>query len=89
MAYNVLCIPPYSVFTTKPTMVGVGENSFNIKALRWLKNDILKLVFAIEVFDKGAVFQIYEAEFTEGVLNILLFPESTLGPTMVGPEETF
>ena len=70
-------------------MIGTGENSFNTKALSWLKNGNLKLVFASAASHKSAMFLISEAEFTESVLNILLYPESTLGPTIVGPEEKF
>ena len=68
-------------------MVGVGENSFNMKALRWLRNGILKVVFASAVFHKSDISLIFETEFTESVLSILSYPESTLGYTMVGPEE--
>ena len=60
-----------------------------MKALRWLENGNLKLVFASALSHKSAILLISEAEFTESVLNILLYPESTLGPTMVGPEENF
>ena len=70
-------------------MVGAGENSFNMKALRCLIIDSLKLVFASAVFHKSAILLIFETEFTESVLSILLYPESTLGPTMVGPDEKF
>ena len=30
-----------------------------------------------------------QAIFTEGVLDIPSYPESTIGPTIVGPEEKF
>ena len=60
---------------------------FEIKALLWLENAILKLGFANTVFHKRAILLIFEARFTEGVLDTLSYLESTIGPTMVGPRE--
>ena len=57
-----------------------------MRAFRWLKNGILKLVFASAVFHKSAILPIFEAEVSESVLNILFYPEFTLGPTMIEPE---
>ena len=68
-------------------MDGAGQNSFNMQALIWMKNGTLKLVFASAVFHKSPILLIFEAQFTKSVLNILLYPESTLVPTVVGPEE--
>ena len=70
-------------------MVGAGEKSFQIKALRCLENGILKLVSASTVFHKRAILLIFEAEFTESVLDFLSYPESNLGLTMVGPPKKF
>ena len=60
-----------------------------MRAFRRLKNGILKLVFASVVFHKSAMLPIFEVEVTESVLNILFYPESTQGPTMVEPEQKF
>ena len=49
----------------------------------------LKLDFANTAFHKRDKLLIFEAEFTETVLHILSYPDSTVGPTMVGPEEKF
>ena len=38
---------------------------------------------------KSTILLIFEAEFTESVLDKLLHPESTIKPTLVGPEEKF
>ena len=65
------------------------RKQFNMKALKWLKNGILKIAFASAVFRKSAVLLIFEVEFTESALNILLYPESTQGSSMAGPEKHF
>ena len=49
----------------------------------------MKLVFASTVLHKSAISLIFEAEFKESALNILSYPECTMGPTLVGPEEKF
>ena len=56
-----------------------------MKALRWLEDAILGLVFANTVFYKSTILLIFEAEFTEGVLDKLSYPESIMRPTLVGP----
>ena len=43
-----------------------------LKALRWLENSILKLVFANTVFQKVAILLILEAEITENVRHSLV-----------------
>ena len=43
-------------------------------------NAILRLVFANTVFHKTAMLQLFYAEYTESVLDIPSYPESTLGP---------
>ena len=63
-----------------------------MKALRWLENAIFGLVFAYTVFCKRTILLIFEAEFTERVLDKLSYPESTIRPTLakvVGLEEKF
>ena len=60
---------------------------FKIKVLRWLEKAILRLVCANRVFHKNAVLPISDAELTESVLDIFSYPDSTKGPTLVGPEE--
>ena len=65
-------------------MVEPGK-SFKIEVLRWMKNAFLNLVFA----NDRAIVLIFRAEFTEPVLDILLYPESTIGLPWLGPEENF
>ena len=65
------------------------DKKFEVKALRWLENAILELVLANTVSYKSTILLIFEAEFTESVLDKLLHPESTIKPTLVGPEEKF
>jgi len=62
---------------------------FNIKALRWLENAMLKMDFENTVFHKRTMLLIFEAELTESVLDFLSYRESTIGPTIFGAEEKF
>ena len=48
--FHVLDILSYPVSTKEPTMLGLREKHFEIKALRWLDNAILKFDFANKVF---------------------------------------
>ena len=75
----MLDILSYPESAIKPAMVGWGEN-FRIEVLRLPENAILKLVFANKVFRKRAILQIFSTEYTESVLDILLHPESNMGP---------
>ena len=50
-----------------------------MKAFRWLENGILMLVFGNTVFYKSTILLIFEAEVTESVLDILLYPGPTIG----------
>ena len=70
-------------------MVVLEEKIFKIKALRLLERAILKLDFTNTVCRKSALSLIFEAGFTESGLVILFHPESTIGATMVGPEDRF
>ena len=63
------------------------RGKFEMKALIWLENAILGLVFANAVFYRSTILLIFEAEFTESVLDKLSYPESNIKPTLVGPEE--
>ena len=58
-----------------------------MKALGWLENAILELVSASTEFYKSTILLVFEAEFTENELVKLSYPESTIRPTLVGPEE--
>ena len=86
---NALDTLPYSVTTIGITMVGTREKKFEMKALRWLENVILGLAFGNTVFYSCTILLIFEAEFIESVLDKLSYSESTIRPTMVGPEEKF
>ena len=62
---SVLDTLPYSV-STMLTPHGWGRRKkFEIKALRWLENAILGLVFANTVFYKSTILLVFEAEVTE------------------------
>ena len=65
---NALDTLPYFVSTIGLTMMGL-EKKFEMKAVRWLANAILGLVFANTVFHKGDILLIFEAEFTESVVK--------------------
>ena len=65
-----------------PTMVGPGKK-FKTKALRRLEDAILHLVLA----NNRAILLIFQAEYTETMLDILSYPESTIRSTMVGQEK--
>ena len=67
-AFNVLDILSYPLSTVGPIMIVPGEKIFKIKALRWLGNAILRLVFAHTVFHKRAILLIFEAEATNRAL---------------------
>ena len=66
--FNVLNILSNIVSAKGSTMVGLAEKNFEIKAVRWLENAILKLDVANTVFHKRAILLIFEAEFTESIL---------------------
>ena len=58
-----------------------------MKAVRWLENAILGLVFADTVCYKSINLLIFEAEVLEK--DKLSHPESTIRPTLVRAEEKF
>ena len=60
-----------------------------MEVLRWPENAILTLVFVNKVFHMKAMLLIFYAEYTKSVLDILLHPESTMGPPWLGPEKNF
>ena len=53
-------------------MVGAGEKKFLMKALGWLENAALGLVFANTVFYKSTVLLIFEEKFIESVEQALI-----------------
>ena len=55
----------------------------------WLENITLRLAFANTVLHKKERLQIFYAEYTKSVLEILLYPESTMSPTWLGQEKNF
>ena len=55
----------------------------------WLGVTSLRLVFANAVFHKSLILLIFEAGLTENAFEILSYPESIIGPTLVGQEEIF
>ena len=79
----------YSVSTIGLTIVGTGKKKFKVKALRWVENAILGVVFTNTAFYKSTILLIFEAEFTRSMLDKLSYPESTIRPTLVGPKEKF
>ena len=64
---SVLDTLPYSLSTIL-TPHGWAEKLFEIKALRWLENAILGLVFANTVFYKSTILQVFEADVTESAV---------------------
>ena len=46
----------------------LGRKKFEIKAVRWLENAILGLVFANTVFYKSTILLVFEAEVTESAV---------------------
>ena len=70
--------------TTGPPWLG-PEKTFKIEVLRRLENAILNVILA----NNRAILLIFYAEFRESVLDIHSYPESTIRPTMVGPEKHF
>ena len=77
---DLQCITHSPIFSTYYKT----HHSWEKTVLIWRLSD-----FASAVFHKSAILLIFEKEFTESVLNILLYPASTLGPTMVWPKEKF
>ena len=59
---------PYSVSTILTPHGWGRRKKFEIKALRWLENAILGLVFANTVFYKSTILLVFEAEVTESVV---------------------
>ena len=54
------------------------EKKFKMEVLIWLETAILRLVFANTIFHKRG-----------SVLDILLYPESSMGPSWLGQEKNF
>ena len=84
--FKVLDILQYLGLLPGPTWMG-PEKFFRIKVIRRLENTILKLVSPDTLFHKKTILLIFYLEFKVSVLGILLYPESTKGPTMVGLKE--
>ena len=78
--------PLFRVFYIDCPWVG-QEKKFEIKALRWLENAILGLVFANTVFYKSTILLILEAEVTEKTSSRIQSP--LLGPHWLGPKKNF
>ena len=68
-------------------MIGGKRKAFKIMSLGWLENDIFRLIFANTEFCKSAILLLFAAEFTRNVLDIHWYPECTIGPTLVRPED--
>ena len=60
-----------------------------MEGLTWLGNASLILVFANTVFHERAMLQIFYAEYTESVIEILSYPKSTMGPPWLSQEKNF
>ena len=60
-----------------------------MKVLKCLGNPILRLAFASKIHHNRAILRILDAEFIESSLEILSYPESTIGPTVVVPKKNF
>ena len=56
---------PSSVSTILTPRGWSRRKKFEIKALRWLENAIVRLAFANTVFYKSTILLIFEAEVTE------------------------
>ena len=65
-------------------MAGPGT-LFKIELLIWLDNAMLNVVFT----NNRAILLLFQAEFTESMLNTLLYPQSTMGPPWLGLEKFF
>ena len=65
-------------------MFGPGK-VFKIEVFRRLENAMLNMVFT----NTKAVLLIFSVAFTERMLDILLYPECTMGPPWLGPEKIF
>ena len=70
-------------------MVGTRKRTFKMKALRSLESGIFELVFVNTVLYKSDILLIFEVDFTESVLDIILYTETTQGPAIVEAEEKF
>ena len=53
--FNVLEIPFFLQFIIRLTMVGPGEKSFEVNALKWLENPMLKFDFSNTAFYQRAI----------------------------------
>ena len=62
-------------------MAGQEKTNFEMKALRSLENGSWKFGFADILFHKSSVLLVFEAEFTESVLDILCYPMFAIEPT--------
>ena len=63
------------------------SKTFEIKALGWLKNGILKLVFVDTIFHKSSILLIFEAELTESVFSRIQSLTPWLGPKKIFQNE--
>ena len=65
-------------------MVG-PETLFKIELPIWLDNAMLNMVFT----NNRATLLLFQAEFTESMLDTLLYPQSIMGPPWLGLEKFF
>ena len=72
--YSVLDTFLYSVSTILTPHGWGRRKKFEIKALRWLENTILGLVFTNTVFYKSTILLIVEAEVTEKTISRIQSP---------------
>ena len=72
--FSVLDTLPYSASTILTPHGWGRRKKFEIKALRWLENAILGLVFANTVFYKSTILLIFEAEATEKTISRIQSP---------------
>ena len=65
-------------------MVG-PQTIFKIEALKRLENAMLNMVFT----NNRAILLFFLAEFTEGMLDIFLYPKSRMGPPWLVPKKIY
>ena len=82
----MLDIFSYPESTMKPTVAGWEKKFHNGNSHM---ADILALGFTYTVFHKRAILLTFYAEYTESVLDILSYLESTMGPPWLVPLKEF
>ena len=69
--------------------MGWAEKVFHNKSSQKAQNATFRLASGNAIFHKRAILLLFLVEFIESVLDVICYPESTMGPPWLGPEKNF